>query len=74
MVVSNGGRISDIEHRFFCLFQHRLLRKMSQRDIRSLFGKKAGGGDDEKTESARVLIISFLNPSHIFYFILLYKS
>ena len=28
---------------------------MSQRDIRSLFGKKAGGGDDEKTESARVL-------------------
>ena len=43
---------------------------MSQRDIRSLFGKKAGGGDDEKTESARVLIISFLNPSHIFYFII----
>ena len=28
---------------------------MSQRDIRSLFGKKAGGGDDEKTESAHVL-------------------
>ena len=28
---------------------------MSQRDIRYLFGKKAGGGDDEKTESTRVL-------------------
>ena len=50
--LDDGGRLkrrADFRHwePFFCLFQQRLLRKMSQRDIRSLFGKKAGGGDDE---------------------------
>ena len=27
---------------------------MSQRDIRSLFGQKSGGGDDEKSEIMRM--------------------